>query len=191
VLFCCSPISVSCVLLNLRKPSQLVKLLKINQKRHSVSALVLTYTLVFTYIIVPEAQCPTPPKGIAAALSYLIDDTRRRPSNIINARLCGREPDHVVHLASPASTSTCTSRQARGAAGWTCFDQPLGELLNRLPEFCERKLCERNFGCLLHLMRCGNGTPCASAEQTRLVSRLRHRCDRGLEMISTHWTEMP
>jgi hypothetical protein len=133
VLFCCSPISVSCVLLNLRKPSQLVKLLKINQKRHSVSALVLTYTLVFTYIIVPEAQCPTPPKGIAAALSYLIDDTRRRPSNIINARLCGREPDHVVHLASPASTSTCTSRQARGAAGWTCFDQPLGELLNRLP----------------------------------------------------------
>jgi hypothetical protein len=192
VLCCCSPITASCVLSNLRKPSQLVKQLKINQKRRSVSVLVLTYilvltyTLVFTYIPVPEAQCPTPPKGIAAALSYLIDDARRRPSNIINARLCGRQPDHVVHLESSASASTCTSRQARGAAaGWTCFDQPLGEPLNRLPEFCERI-----FGHLLHLVRCRNGKPCASAEQTRMISRLRHRCNRGLEMISTRWTEM-
>jgi acetyl esterase/lipase len=67
-------------MLDLLKPSQLVKLLKINQKRRSVSVLVLTY------ILLPEAQCPTPLKGIVAALSYLIDDTRRRLSNIINAR---------------------------------------------------------------------------------------------------------
>jgi acetyl esterase/lipase len=93
--------------------------------------LVLTYKLVFTYTLVPEAQCPTPLREVSATLSYLIDATRRRPSTIINAR----------DSAGVNLTVSCTSHlqhphprvpvgQARGTAGWTCFDQHMGELLD-------------------------------------------------------------
>jgi acetyl esterase/lipase len=64
---------------NFRYLDRLFKHLNSEQKRRSVSVLMLAYTLV------PEAVYPTQLREAVTALSYLIDDTHRLPYNLIIA----------------------------------------------------------------------------------------------------------